>query len=138
MLGAMIHNINLPENHFEFLFVPLYAFDANAGRFGETFLFLASKNPLQPDQPWPERRHFSNTNKATDSFGKYYFENFSKLVPYVRLDFKPADPRSTISKWIDFKSYLITEQTFGGFRFLLRIPLIHPNSVSNQFRYVNS
>ena len=26
MLGALIHNINLPENRFEFLFTPLYAF----------------------------------------------------------------------------------------------------------------
>lgn len=43
MLGAAIHNINLPENKFEFLFTPLYAFDSKkTGGSGKNQLFLAS------------------------------------------------------------------------------------------------
>ena len=137
MLGALIHNINLPENHFEFLFTPLYAFESKT---------LEGLGRLS--YSWHPENHFSrisiglnggrfNTNKATDSSGNILFENFSKLVPYIRFNLKPADPRSTISKWIDFKSYLITEQAFGGFRVFPTDSLIHPNTVSNQFRYVN-
>ena len=50
--------------------------------------------------------------KQRTATGGYIYENFSKLVPYIRLDFKPANPRSTISKWMDFKTYLITEKNY--------------------------
>ena len=90
MLGALIHNINLPENNFEFLFTPLYAFGSKTleglGRLGYS---------------WHPENHFSNitiginggrfdTNKATDSTGNILFENFSKLVPYIRVEFQTA------------------------------------------------
>jgi hypothetical protein len=137
MLGALIHNINLPENRFEFLFTPLYAFNSKTvegvGRISYT---------------WHPDTRFSrisiglngsrfNTNKATDSTGKTIFENFVKLVPYIRLDFKPNNPRSTVSKWMDFKTYLITEKSFGQFFVSSKDSLIHPNSISTEFRYLN-
>jgi hypothetical protein len=80
--------------------------------------------------------HF-DTNKATDSTGKTIFENFVKLVPYIRLDFKSPGPRSTISKWMDLKTYLITENSFGNFSVSSKDSLIHPNAVGADFRYVN-
>jgi hypothetical protein len=137
MLGALIHNVNLPENRFEFLFTPMYAFGSKTveglGRISYS---------------WHPDTHFSrisiginggsfDTNKATDSTGKTIFENFAKLVPYIRIDFKPSNPRSTISKWLDFKAYLITEKTFGQFFVSSKDSLIHPNSTSSAFRYVN-
>jgi hypothetical protein len=137
MLGALIHNINLPVNRVEFLFTPLYAFGSKSleglGRISYS---------LHPDN------HFSkisiglnggrfNTDKATDSTGKMIFENFVKLVPYIRLDFKASNPRTTISKWMDFKTYLITEKSFGQFSVSSKDSLIHPNSVETDFRYVN-
>jgi len=137
MLGALIHNINLPENKFEFLFTPLYAFGSKTaeglGRLGYS---------------WHPENHFSkitiginggrfDTNKATDSTGNNLFENFTKIVPYIRLEFKPSNPRSTIRKWMDFKTYLITEKTFGQYAVSSKDSLIHPNSVAAGFRYVN-
>jgi hypothetical protein len=137
MLGALLHNINLPENKFEFLLTPLYAFGSKT---------LEGLGRLS--YSWHPDNHFSkisigingdrfDTNKAADSTGKIIFENFAKLVPYVRLDFKPAYPRSTISKWMDFKTYLITEKSFGQFSVSSKDSLIHPNTVSRSFRYVN-
>jgi len=137
MLGALIHNINLPENRTEFLFTPLYAFGSKTleglGRISYS---------------WHPESHFSkisiginggrfDTNKATDSTGKVIFENFVKIVPYIRFDFKPSSPRSSVSKWMDFKTYLITEKSFGQFYVSSKDSLIHPNSVSTDFRYVN-
>jgi hypothetical protein len=137
MLGALIHNINLPENRLEFLFTPMYAFGSKTveglGRISYS---------------WHPDNHFSrisiginggrfDTNKATDSTGKTIFENFAKLVPYIRVDFKPSNPRSTVSRWMDFKAYLITEKTFGQFFVSSKDSLIHPNSTTSAFRYVN-
>jgi hypothetical protein len=137
MLGALIHNINLPENRIEFLFSPLYAFGSKSveglGRISYS---------------WHPENHFSrisigvnggrfDTDKATDSTGRSIYENFIKVIPYIRMDFKPSSPRSTISEWIDFKTYLITEKTFGNFSVSSKDSLIHPNSVSTGFRYVN-
>ncbi|HET7002646.1 MAG TPA: M1 family metallopeptidase, partial [Puia sp.] len=137
MLGALIHNINLPENRFEFLFTPLYAFGS------KTLEGLG-----RVSYSWHPGTRFSkisiglnggrfDTDKATDSTGKTIFENFVKLVPYIRLDFKPSSPRSTVSKWVDFKTYLITEKSFGQFSVSSKDSLIHPNAVSTDFRYVN-
>lgn len=137
MLGALIHNINLPENRIEFLFTPLYAFGSKTieglGRLGYSW---------HPDTRFSKISIGLNggrfdTNKATDSTGKIIFENFVKLVPYIRLDFKPSSPRSTLSKWMDFKTYLITEKSFGQFSVSSKDSLIHPNSVTTNFRYVN-
>jgi hypothetical protein len=137
MLGAVIHNINLPQNKFEFLFTPLYAFGSKElvglGRLSYT---------------WHPETHFSriiigingahfNTNKATDSTGHVLFEYYSKLVPYIRVDFKPSNPRSSISKWMDFRTYLLKEQSFQGYDISSKDSLYHPNSVSTSFRYVN-
>jgi hypothetical protein len=137
MLGAVIHNINLPENKFEFLITPLYAFGSKElvglGRLSYT---------------WHPENHFSriivglngahfNTNKATDSTGQVLFEYYSKLVPYIRVDFKPSNPRSSISKWMDFRTYLIREQSFGQYELSPKDSLLHPNSVHTSFRYVN-
>src|SRR5450755_1512141 len=72
MIGALIHNINLPENKFEFLFTPLYAFGS------------ASVEGLgRLSYSWRPDNHFSkvtiginggrfDSNKATDSTGKNY------------------------------------------------------------------
>jgi hypothetical protein len=137
MLGALIHNINLPENKFEFLFTPLYAFGSKTleglGRLSYSW---------HPDAQFSKISIGINggrfdTNKATDSTGKTIFENFAKLVPYIRLNFKPSNARSTTSKWMDFKSYLITEKSFEQFSVSSKDSLIHPNSISSGFRYVN-
>jgi hypothetical protein len=137
MLGALIHNINLPENKFEFLFTPLYAFGSQKlvgmGRLSYSWY---------PDNKFSRiiiginGAHF-DTNKATDSTGRLLYENFSKVVPYIRVDFKPLNPRSSISKWMDFKTYLINEVNYGQFNISSQDSLIHPNSVISNFRYLN-
>jgi hypothetical protein len=137
MLGALIHNINLPENKFEFLFTPLYALGSHKlvglGRLSYSWY---------PDKKFSHitiginGAHF-DTNKATDSTGRLLYESFSKIVPYIRVDFKHQNARSTVSKWIDFKTYLINEVNYGNFNISARDSLIHPNSVTNSFRYLN-
>jgi hypothetical protein len=137
MLGTMIHNINLPENKIEFLFAPLYAFGSKElvglGRMSYTW---HPNNKFSRIIIGINGAHF-NTNKATDTSGKVLFEYFSKLVPYIRFDFRPSGSRSTISRWMDFKTYLIQEQSFENYVDYPKDSLYHPTSVNTQFRYLN-
>ncbi len=137
MLGALIHNINLPENKFEFLFTPLYAFGSHklVGLGRLSYSWYPDKK-ISHITVGVNGAHF-DTNKATDSTGRLLYESFSKIVPYIRVDFKRQNARSTISKWMDFKTYLINEVNYGNFNISSQDSLIHPNSVSTSFRYVN-
>jgi hypothetical protein len=137
MLGVAIHNINLPENKFEFLLTPMYAFGSQKfvglGRLSYSWF---------PDDKFSRitvgvnGAHF-NTNKATDSSGQLLYENYSKMVPYIRVEFKPSNPRSSINKWMDFKTYLINEANYDQFNISSQDSLIHPNAVTSSFRYLN-
>ena len=92
MLGALIHNINLPENKFEFLFTPLYAFGSKElVGLGRVSYSWHPDNHFSRISVGINGAHF-NTNKATDSTGRLLFEYFSKLVPYIRFDFKQSNP----------------------------------------------
>ena len=137
MLGGVIHNINLPENKFEFLVTPLYAFGSkNLVGLGRVSYSWHPDNHFSRVSIGINGAHF-NTNKATDTSGQVLFEYFSKLVPYIRMDFKPSSPRSSVSKWMDFRTYLIWEQSFDGFIDYPKDSLHHPTGVTKDFRYVN-
>ncbi len=137
MLGALIHNVNLPKNAFQFVLIPMYAFGSKSlvglGRMSYSW---KPKNSFREITIGVNGSHF-DTNKATDSLGRPIFENFSKWVPYIRINLNPSGPRSSLSQWIDFKTYLITEKSFQQFAISLLDSLIHPNGISGSFRYLN-
>jgi hypothetical protein len=137
MAGLVIHNINLPENKFEFLFTPLYAFGSkNLVGLGRLSYSWHPETLFSRVTVGLNGAHF-DTNKGTDTAGNLLYEYYSKLVPYIRVDFKPSDPRSSISRWMDFRVFLIEEQTFNNSYLFPKDSLYHPNGVSNSFRYVN-
>jgi hypothetical protein len=137
MLGGMINNFNLPENNFQFLFIPLYATGSKTleGTGRISYSWYPEKNFRKVTLGLNGSRFSSNS--ATDSTGLALFESFSKIVPYLRLDLKKKFARSTVEKWIDFKSYLITEKIFTGFAVSSKDSLNHPNAIIETFRYVN-
>ncbi len=137
MLGALIHNINLPENKFDFLFTPMYAFGSHRlVGLGRLEYSVYPDNHFSRVSIGINGAHF-DTDKATDSTGRLLYENFSKVVPYIRVDFKRTSPRSSISRWMDFKSYLIKETNYGEFDVSSKDSLIHPNSLTSNFSYIN-
>lgn len=137
MPGGMINNFNLPENNFQFLFIPLYATGSKTfeGTGRISYSWYPAKNFRKITLGLNGSRFSSNS--ATDSTGSALFESFSKLVPCLRLDLKKSFARSTLEKWVDFKSYLINEITFKEFAFSAKDSLNHPNATSRSFRYVN-
>ncbi|MBD0332034.1 MAG: hypothetical protein ICV66_05205 [Chitinophagaceae bacterium] len=53
-------------------------------------------------------------DRFTDSLGKKFFLQFRKLVPGIKLTLKEKTPRSTVSKFVQWKTFFINE---GMFRF---------------------
>jgi hypothetical protein len=51
-------------------------------------------------------------DQFTDTFGKKYFTHFEKLVPGIKLTFREKDPRSTVKKYVQWKSFFIREGAF--------------------------
>jgi hypothetical protein len=137
MAGLLVNNYNLPENNFQFLIAPLYPWNSRSieGTGRISYSWHPGKR-IRKITVGINGSRFSS-NYAKDSTGSAMFEKFVKWVPYLRIDFRKRSARSTLEKWLDVKSYLIYENQFADFAVSARDSLIHPNSISRSFRYVN-
>lgn len=114
MLGAMLHNYSLPFPKFKFFIAPLFGTGSKVldgiGRAGYTFL-PGTKGAKFEIALAGEK--FTGDN-FIDSTGKKNNQSFSKLVPTLRYEFAKINPRSSISRVIQWKTFLINET---GLRF---------------------
>jgi len=109
MIGAVIHNYSMPLSRFHFVAVPLYATGSSSfngiGRAGYT-VYTGSKG---------QRLELAGTvarftgGSFKDSTGKTNYQPYTKIVPSLRYTFANKDPRSHVTKYIQFKTFLITE-----------------------------
>lgn len=109
MLGAALHNYNLPPNKFQFLLAPLYATKSKSlnalAKFNYTFY------------PNEDARHLTLYGNAakftgdnfTDSTGKVNTQPYTKIVGGIKYVFGNLDPLKKKTKWIELKSYYINE-----------------------------
>jgi hypothetical protein len=116
MIGAFVTNFKLPPSPFQFLVVPMYA----TGSKRLTGLGLASysfypENTFSVVDIGVSASHFT-MRKYEDDKGKKNFLAFTKIVPGFKLTLKQKDPRSQVSKFIQFKSFFITEQGLKFYR----------------------
>jgi hypothetical protein len=135
MVGALVHNYNLPPSNFQFVVAPLYATGTK------------KLNGIgRAEYSWYPK---ANGDKLTLSFAAAKFtggsfkdstrtENplqFSKLVPSLKYVFANKNPRSLIKKYIQFKSYFITETNLSFTRdFVTGVDIItYPKAQ----RYIN-
>lgn len=137
MIGAYIHNLDLPPNRFQFLAIPLYATNSNRlngigglsyswypdGSFRRILLGLTGSR-------------FS-TISGIDSSGKKIFGGFYKVVPTLRLTLKKPDPRSTLERWMEWKTYLIGEKGFDNYVLKSSDSNYYPVTGKYDFRYLN-
>lgn len=113
MIGAVIHNYNLPPNHFQFILCPLYA--TNSRQFngiGKISYSWYPDNKFRKIEAGLNGSKFS-TLSDIDSNGNHIFGGFYKIVPSVRFTLKNESARSSIEKWIDFRTYIIAEKSFN-------------------------
>lgn len=136
MVGAVVHNFSLPQHNFEFVVAPLFATASKklnvAGLAGYTWY---------PDDHFRKIElgagfaRFSSL-KGVDSNGSKITGGFNKLAPGIRLSFKNRSARSSVDKWIEFKTFLISER---GFNYNIKSTdsQYYPSTGKAVFRYIN-
>ena len=110
MAGALITNYKLPPNKFQFFIAGLYG--TNSNRFngiGKINFNFYPKKVFRLGQIFVNGSSFS-MNEFKDSADRKIYMAFEKIVPGFKLKFKEKDPRSSLRKYIQWKSFFINEQ----------------------------
>ncbi|GAA4333431.1 M1 family metallopeptidase [Flaviaesturariibacter amylovorans] len=112
MIGALVSNMKLPPTAFQFLAAPLYA--TGSKRWNGIGYFEYSGFPERGGRKWQLFGTASTFtyNQFEDEKGTKHFARFYKLAPGVSFSWRPRDPRSTLRRSIDFRSFFIGEQPF--------------------------
>ncbi|MEP7237195.1 MAG: M1 family metallopeptidase, partial [Ferruginibacter sp.] len=110
MLGVLIHNYTLPLHKFQFIVAPLYAtkskqfngigrisYSMYPGNSGQKFEFALAAATFSGDS-------------FTDSTFITHNQRFSKIVPSLKYVFANKNPRSSITRFIQWKTFIINEQ----------------------------
>lgn len=110
MLGVLLHNYTLPQNKLQFVVAPLYA--TKSKRFngiGRISYSLYPGNSGQKFEIALAGSSFTGDN-FTDSTNTTHPQRFSKIVPSLKYVFANKNPRSSITKFIQWKTFLMSEQ----------------------------
>ena len=110
MLGVLVHNYTLPAEKFQFLVSPMYATGSSQlnglGRISYHWYPGANGQKIELSLSGAT---FSG-NSFTDSVNNKKYLRFSKIVPSIKYSFADHDPRSSITKFIQWKTFFIKEQ----------------------------
>jgi hypothetical protein len=109
MVGAFLHNFNLPRSKFEFYAATLYATGSKQlnGLGGIAYHFYPGENGAHFKLGVAGARFTGD--HFVDSTGKKNYQPFSKIVPTAKFVFGNKNPRSTLTKYIQWKTFFITE-----------------------------
>lgn len=110
MLGALFHNITVPQNKFQYILAPMFAFGSKTfsgtGRIGYTAYI---------DEGWLHDIQL-NLEGKTFSYGKsdlniddYLHARYVKAAPEVVFNLRKPYARSTVERSISIKGYWIGE-----------------------------
>jgi hypothetical protein len=123
MAGLFLTNIKLPLNKLKFFAAPMYAFGSKRftgiGKLDYSFY---------PHKTFRKIDLFLNgstftENEFADSAGKKTYFGFQKIVPGIRFTFKVKDPHSALHRYIQWKTFLITEDGLSFSRDTVYNPL---------------
>ena len=110
MIGAFFTNVKLPPNKFKFFLGSLYSTGAKKmngiGKLDYTFF---PRRSVRKIDIFLNGSTFS-MNKFTDTAGKNYLLRFQKIVPGIRFTFREKNPRSYSKHYIQWKTFLISEE----------------------------
>ncbi len=110
MVGIFLHNYTMPAEKFQFALAPLYSSKSKSlngiGKISYSW-FPGSKGARAEIAV---NGATFNGDTYTDSTNKLNYLRFSKIVPSVKYVFANKRSRSTLSKFIQWKTFFITEQ----------------------------
>ena len=114
MAGLFFTNLKLPLNRFKFFAAPMYGFGS------ERFTGIGKLDySFYPNKTFRKIDVFFNAssftqNEFADSNGKKTYLGFHKIVPGIRFTLKQKDPRSSLHRYVQWKTFVIEED---GLRF---------------------
>ncbi|MBO9683977.1 MAG: hypothetical protein J7502_15145, partial [Flavisolibacter sp.] len=112
MVGGLISNYKLPPNNFQFLVTPMYGTNSKKITGLEKLNYtIMSDGAIRKTDVFLNGATFS-MNEFVDSFGKKHITAFNKIVPGIKFTFKEKDPKSSIRKYIQWKSFFVNEDNF--------------------------
>ncbi len=132
MVGALVTNLRLPHNKLQFLAAPMYA--TGSKRFtGIGFVNYSFYPPgLFRKIDIGVNGSAFTADQFTDADGNKTFLSFHKIVPHLKLVLKEKDPRSTMYRYVRFRSYLINEQNLRFYRDSIITPT--DTTIVNRYR----
>ncbi|MBD0376202.1 MAG: M1 family metallopeptidase [Flavisolibacter sp.] len=111
MLGGMITNYKLPPSPFQILAIPLYGTRSRQWNgLGKTNYTFYPEKGIGSAEVFLNASTFS-TNEVFDTAGKKKTYRFRKIVPGVKINFREKNPRSTITKYLQWKTFFIHESS---------------------------
>ncbi|HET6255482.1 MAG TPA: M1 family metallopeptidase [Puia sp.] len=137
MVGALIHNYNLPPGNWQLLAAPLYS--ATSHQWNGVLHFNYAWYPhktFRLIEAGINALRFS-TISGTDSNSHAIFGGFYKIVPYVRFFFPPPSVGGTRETSLEAKVYLIGEKSFDNYVLKSADSLYYPTVGKYDFRYLN-
>jgi len=137
MVGALIHNYNLPSDPFQFYLAPLYATGSHqlTGVGGLNYSWYPRQTFRKIEMGISGER-FSSIS-GVDSNGKKITGGYYKLVPTLRLTFPKSSARSTRETVIEWKTYLIGEKELDHYVQKSTDSFYYPTEGPYNFRYLN-
>ena len=135
MVGGFISNLKLPPSNFQFLLAPMYA--TGSKRFTGLGLAYYSFYPTKAFRKIELGASGSTftADQFTDPDGTKIFMAFRKIVPGIKLTLKEKNPRSNINRYIQFKTFLISEDALRFYRDTIITGL--DTTILNKYRNVS-
>lgn len=110
MAGGLVTNYKLPPNKFHYLFIPMYATGSKQltglGRLNYT---VTSGGWIRKADFFVNGARFT-MNDFRDTADRKLTMQFGKLVPGFRLTLREKDPRSTVNRYVQWKTFFINEE----------------------------
>jgi hypothetical protein len=137
MVGAVIHNYDLPPNPFQFVLTPLYATGSHQlnGTGGLNYTWRPDRSFRKIELGITGERF--STITGLDSNGHQLTGGYYKLVPTLRVTFPNKEARSTQEKFIEWKTYLIGEKQLDHYVQKSTDSFYYPVPGKYNFRYLN-
>ena len=135
MVGGFISNLKLPPSNFQFLLAPMYA--TGSKRFtglGLAYYSFYPTNVFRKIELGVSSSTFT-ADQFTDSDGNKIFMAFRKIVPGIKLTLKEKNPRSNSNRYIQFKTFLISEDALRFYRDTIITGL--DTTILNKYRTVS-
>jgi hypothetical protein len=117
MIGGLVTNYTLPPTKFKFFLAPMYATGSKqfTGIGTIHYTFYPNNNLFRTIDLFANGAKFTS-DQYTDSAGKKNYFGFIKFVHGFRITLKEKDPRSTLHRFIQWKTYWFNEEGLSFFR----------------------